>query len=596
MGEILKSYSKLAGVALALAPVGPAVAADISAADNIIVTATRTETAIGDSAVPVTVISRDDIELSLATDLAELLRFEAGLDIARTGGPGQATSLFLRGTESNHTLILVDGVRINPGTLGGAALQNIAPEVIERVEIVKGARSALYGSDAIGGVVNIITRKADRSFAEGGVGGGSFNSWSGNFAGAVGGDNGDLGITLNYANTDGFPTRVESDVDRGYDNLSVNAYGSRTFGNNELSFRYWQASGTTEYLDFFLTPVSQDYRNSATALQLNNRIGEAGLSQLIVSYMADDIEQREVEDYVKSSRTSIDWQYTQSFQVHTLTGGIYIMEESASSLSFGSGFNEDTRVNALFLQDQIDLERQRILAALRVTDHDAFGTQTTGNLEYSLDVTAGLTLSAGLGRAFRAPDATDRFGFGGNPNLEAETSDQAQLGARFRAGGRHLFGLDIYANDIDNLIDFDMETFTLDNIAEAEIRGAELSYEYTGDSFNVRTSLVNQRAEDKASGARLLRRADESLTVTYTQNLGRHRAGISLLASGDREDFGGVELDSYVLVNLTGEFALSRNLTMNLRVENLTDEEYETAANFRMQERSAFLELRYRRR
>ena len=139
----------------------PALAADISAGDTIVVTATRTEIRLDDAIVPMLVITRDDIELSLATDLAELLRFEAGIDIGRNGGPGQASSLFLRGTESNHTLVLIDGVRMNPGTIGGAAIQHIAPELIERIEIVKGARSALFGTDAIGGVINIITRSAD---------------------------------------------------------------------------------------------------------------------------------------------------------------------------------------------------------------------------------------------------------------------------------------------------------------------------------------------------------------------------------------------------------------------------------------------------
>ena len=588
--------ARLSGAFLALALVPPALGADISASDNIIVTATRTETSLNDTAVPVTVITRDDIELSLATDLAELLRFEAGLDIARNGGPGQVTSLFTRGTESNHTLVLIDGVRINPGTVGGAALQNIAPEVIERVEIVKGARSALYGSDAIGGVINIITRRSDNTFAEGGVGGGSFDSYSANFSGGVRGEKGDVGVTLNYADTAGFAPRVESDIKRGYDNFSANLYGARRFGNSELSLRHWRAEGTVEYLDFFLNPVDQDYENTATALQLDSSIGEAGLSQLILSYMTDDIAQSQSDDFVKSSRTSLDWQYSHRFEAHTLTGGVYLMQENAESLSFGQGFDEDTDVNAVFLQDQIKVGRHRAFLAARFTDHETFGTQTTWNAEYAVDVATGWTLTGGLGRAFRAPDASDRFGFGGNPELRPEISEQAQLGIRYRPGSRHAVTLEFYANDLEDLIDFDLVTFTLENIANAEIRGGEVTYEYTGDSFRVRSSFVSQRAEDKATGERLLRRADESLTLTYLQDLGRHRAGIALLASGDREDFGGVELDSYVVVNLTGEFVLAPSLTMNIRIENLTDEEYQTAANYRMQERSAFVELRFGRR
>ncbi len=571
-------------------------AADISAADNIIVTATRTEIAASDATVPVTVISREDIELSLASDLSELLRFEAGLDIGRNGGPGQATSLFLRGTESNHTLILIDGVRINPGTIGGAALQHIAPEVIERIEIVKGARSALYGSDAIGGVINIITRRADTSFAEGAVGGGSFDSRSGNFAGGIKGEKGDFGITLNYADTEGFPPRLESDTKRGYENFSANLYGSHRFGNHEVSVRHWRAEGVVEYLDFFLSPVDQDFENTATALQLDTSIGEAGLSQLIISHMSDDIRQNQSPDFVESSRVSLDWQYSHSFEQHTLTGGVYVMQESAEALSFGSGFDEDTDVTAVFLQDQLRIGRHRGVLAARLTDHETFGNQTTWNAEYAFDVSAAWTLSAGLGRAFRAPDATDRYGFGGNVDLAPEVSNQAQGGIRFRPGNRHSVSLEFFANRIDDLIDFDFSTFTLENIAEAEIRGAEIAWEYTGERSVFRTAFLTQRAEDRATGARLLRRAEESLTLSYARSLGRHRVGVSALVSGDREDFGGVILDSYMLLNLTAEFALTRNLTLNARIENLTDEDYQTAANFRMQERSGFIELRYGRR
>ena len=571
-------------------------AADISATDTIVVTATRTEIAASDATVPVTVISRDDIELSLASDLSELLRFEAGLDIGRNGGPGQATSLFLRGTESNHTLVLIDGVRINPGTIGGAALQHIAPEVIERVEIVKGARSALYGSDAIGGVINIITRRTDSSFAEGAVGGGSFDSVSGNFAGGIKRENTDLGVTLNYADTAGFPPRIESDIGRGYENFSANLYGSHRFGNHELSLRHWRAEGVVEYLDFFLAPVDQDFENSATAIQLDSSVGESGLSQLIVSSMTDEIRQNQSPDFVESDRLSLDWQYNHSFENHTLTGGVYLMEESAGALSFGSGFDEDTRVSALFLQDQARVGRHRTFLAARFTDHETFGSQVTWNAEYAFDMSAAWTLTAGLGRAFRAPDATDRYGFGGNIDLAPEVSNQAQAGIRFRPESRHALTLELFLNRIDDLIEFDLATFTLQNVAEADIRGGEIAWEYSGERSTLRAAFLKQRAEDRATGNRLLRRAEESLTLSYARRVGPHRVGISALVTGEREDFGGVTLDSYALINLTAEFALGRKLSLNARIENLTDEDYQTAANFRMQERSGFLELRYRQR
>ena len=589
----MKNRSSLIAIALAFVSTS-SLATDMAPGETIIVTATRTEIPLSDAIVPVTVITREDIELSLAKDLAELLRFQAGIDIGRNGGPGQATSVFMRGTESNHTLVLIDGVRINPGTLGGAAIQHISPEIIERVEIVKGARSALFGTDAIGGVINIITRRADKAFVEAGAGAGSFDTTSGFVSGGNRGENGEFGVTLNWEDTDGYAPRTDSDIERGYDNLSVNLYGARRFGNSELSLRHWQTEGTVEYLDFFLTPVDQDFENSTTAIQLNTGVGENGASKLIASFMQDDIAQNQSDDFVQSERLTLDWQYSHAFRDHTLTGGVFVADENAQSLSFGSGFDEDTDVRAVFLQDEWSVGRHRTFAALRLTDHETFGRHTTWNAEYAFDISDNWTLNAGLGHAFRAPDATDRFGFGGNPDLDPEQSDEAQLGLRFTPGTGHSVNFEIYANDIDDLIEFDLQTFTLRNIAEAEIRGAQIGYEYRGERFVVHAEVTRQKAEDATTGDRLLRRAEETASLSYTQDIGAHRLGLSVLASGDREDFGGVKLDGYVVANLTAQFNLGNAWAVHARVENLLDTEYETAAGFRMQERSGFVELKYR--
>jgi len=574
-----------------------ATAADIGPDDTIIVTATRTEIPLSDSLVPVTVLTRDDIELSLATDLAELLRFEAGIDIARSGGPGQATSIFLRGTESNHTLVLIDGVRMNPGTLGGAAVQNIAPEIIERIEIVKGARSALFGTDAIGGVINIITRRVDAAFIEVGLGSGSFDSQSGHISGGNHGDDGEFGVTINWQSSAGYAPRTDSDIERGYHNLSANIYGTRHIGNSELSVRYWSAEGNVEYLDFFLAPVDQDYENSIAAFGLNTRFSDAGNSKLIISYMQDNIQQTQVEDFVESNRLSFDWQYSHVFDQHTVTGGLYFVDESASSLSFGSGFDEDTEVRAAFLQDQLTMGRHKAFAAIRLTDHESFGNQITWNVDYGFEINAAWTVNMGLGHAFRAPDATDRFGFGGSPDLRPELADEVQIAFRYAPGNRHSLDLEFYANDIEDLIDFDFATFTLQNIGMVEIRGVQLGYEYRGENFSIRTDIVNQKADDKTTNTRLLRRAEHSATINYTQNIGDHRIGLSVLVSGDRMDFGfpeDVTLDGYVVASLSGQIRLGDSWRLNLRIENLFDEEYQTVENYRMQERSGFVELKYR--
>jgi len=574
--------------------ISAALAAENAPGETIIVTATRTEIPLSDAIVPVTVITREDIELSLATDLAELLRFQAGIDIGRNGGPGQSTSIFMRGTESNHTLVLIDGVRMNPGTLGGAAIQHVAPKMIERVEIVKGARSALFGTDAIGGVINIITRRTENAYFETALGTGSFDTRSAYVSGGNRGPKGDFGVSLNWQDTAGYAPRTDSDIVRGYDNLSANLYASRQIGNSEISLRHWQTEGTVEYLDFFLNPVDQDFENSTTAAELTTKIAEKGTSKLIVSFMQDDISQNQTDEFVKSDRVSLDWQYSHAFTSHTLTGGLFANDENASTLSYGSGFDEDTEVRAVFLQDQWSRDRHKTFLALRLTDHETFGNHTTWNAEYAYEISDAWTLNAGLGHAFRAPDATDRFGFGGNPDLNPELADEAQLGIRYAPGSGHSVDIEFYSNDIEDLIEFDLQTFELRNISKAEIRGTQLGYEYRGDRYVVRAEVVKQSADNATTGERLLRRAEESASLSYTQDIGDHRIGISLVASGDREDFGGVKLPGYLLANLSGQFTINNAWSLHARVDNLLDTEYETAANFRMQERGGFIELKYR--
>ena len=569
-------------------------ATDIKPRDTIVVTATRTPIPLTDATVPVTVITREDIELSLSTDLSELLRFQAGIDIGRNGGPGQATSVFLRGTESNHTLVLIDGVRMNPSTIGGAAVQNIAPEMIERIEIVKGARSALFGTDAIGGVINVITRRANEPHIAGGVGAGSFASQSWNLSGGNRGASSEFGFNLNSYVSDGYAPRIDSNIERGYDNLSANVYGLRRFGANEVSIRHWRGEGNTEYLDFFLSPVDQDFENAVTSVGLDSKLTEAGISKLVLSFTQDQIRQKQTPDFVNSERLSLDWQYSHAFDNHTLTGGLYVVDEQASSLSFGSGFDEETLIRAAFLQDQLSLGRHRAFAALRLTHHESFGSHMTWNAEYAFEISSAVTLNLGIGHAFRAPDATDRFGFGGSPNLKPELANEQQLGLRYSTSERHSVHFELYANRIEDLIEFDFSTFTLQNLDEAEIRGAQLGYEYLGENFVLRADLVRQRAENVATGERLLRRAEQTLTLSYTQSIAKHRLGLSILASGDRRDFGGVELPGFVVANLHGQLQLGDDWQLNARIENLTNTQYQTAANYRMQERSGFVELRYR--
>lgn len=564
--------------------------------DLLVTTPTRTPTSVDESLSTITVLTRDDIERSQANRLSELLRFVPGLDAVRVGGPGQQTSLFMRGSESNHTLVLVDGVRMNPATIGGAAVQNVPASMIERIEVVTGPRSSLYGTDAIGGVINVITRRGDSG---------------GEISARMGGDNEEqIAASLGFANdtwsltagidtqrAGGIPTRSFTTDDRGYENDSASIGVTREFGSGSVSLRHWQAEGTAEYADFFGGSVSQDFENAVTALEWRQQVRPGWDSTLIVSRIVDDLEQQQAPDFVESTRTSLDLQNTIRIgDAHTLVAGVFAFREEAETLSFGAPFDEDTDLTAVFIQDQYRAGNVDAIVSVRLTDHDAFDSEWTWNGSVGFDVTPTLTLQAGGGRAFRAPDATDRFGFGGSEDLAAEISEQWQARAIWRPADDWRVTLEYFENDVEDLIEFEFSTFTLQNIASAEVRGGELRGEWQRDGWRVAMSVVVQSVENGDTGERLRRRPERSATLDATREFGDLDLSLSVRADGDREDFGvpaNVRLAGYVLVNAGLRYRLTDNWQLSAGIENLLDADYEPAADFRAQDRRGSIGLRY---
>jgi vitamin B12 transporter len=576
--------------------------APATARNHVVVTATRVPTPLEEVLAPVIVIDRDAIERSAANDVTELLRFHAGLDVGRNGGPGQTTAIFIRGAESNHTLVMVDGVRINPGTIGVAALQNIPPSMVERIEVVKGPRSALYGTDAIGGVINVITRRGARDGWAAEVGYGDYDTRQASLNGGFATERLELDVGVSWLDSAGFPTRTLDDTDRGYENLSASAQLRADLGPAEVALRHWRAEGTSEYSDFFLTPVDQDFENSTSALSVAWALGTAARAEVGATRLEDRSQQNQSADYLRTIRDSVDAQLDwQASTTHGLAAGAMYSNERASSESFGDTMRADTDSFTVFAQDRIDAGRHRALLAIGYTDHETAGDAVTWNLEYGY-LLGGATQFYGLaGTGFRAPDATDRYGFGGNPALEPERSRSLEAGVRHRLNERHALSLAAFRNDIDDLIEF--VTISYDpfdgvnrNVEEARIEGIEATYEYDGAPWHARIEAIHQDPRNLATGDVLLRRARDSLAVSVQRAFGRLDLGLDLLAAGERKDFGWpqpVTLDGYVLANLMARWQLTPAVSLVGRIENLLDEQYELAHTFNTPDRGVYISLRY---
>jgi vitamin B12 transporter len=581
--------------------------------EETIVTATRTPVALDAIDAPVIVITRQDIERSLAGDVSEILQAQAGLEIARNGGPGQMTSLFTRGTESNHTVVLIDGVRVNPGTIGGAALQNIAPESLERIEIVKGPRSSLYGTDAIGGVVQLFTRGASKGGASAGATYGSLETQQ-LFADAAIAASEDLhlGVGGSYGESAGMPTYVDDDADRGWRNVTgrVNLEYDAT---ETLAFRArgFHASGRTEYSaqtfgDPPYEPVSQDFANSVYSLESDYHANDGFALRATLSRMQDEIDQNQANfagtDFAHTTRDTLDVQLDLAeMGTHAVSVGAQYSDENTEALSFGTGFDENTEVIQAFLQDQFTAGRVTARLALGFVDHETFGGETTWNAEFGMPLGASTRLAVSGGKAFRAPDSTDRFGYGGNPELDPEVSEQFEINLRQKLGERHGLSLAAFDNRIEDLISYmitDFVTFEGQNvnIGRARIQGVELGYRFAGEAWRIRADLTFQDPRNEDTHERLFRRARESLLVAVDRDIGRFDLGIDIAAYGNRKDFGfpeNVTLEPYELVNATVRYRASAALTLQGRLENAFDEDYILAEGYRTEGRSYTVGVRY---
>lgn len=568
--------------------------------ERITVTANKFSQPVANTLATVELITRDDIDASNARDLPSLLETSAGLDVVRSGGFGQLASVFVRGAATKHVLVLIDGMRVSDGNSGAVPFSTIAMNSIQRIEIVKGARAAIYGADAIAGVINIITRDAQSSDTQSNKV--ALSSGSNNYVNLEGvfsttKDALSVSANLGYETTDGYDVTIKDESlgrtkdhdNDGYTNknLGVNVqYQTAELGKLYAKAQY--AKGEADY-DNAWGNDAFDFTNYTTQLGWQKST-EQFSHQVSASHSQDKNTQTgtPAQTTYQTKRTELDartlYQHNQAL---AFNGGISWLNEdvSGSTAEFSMAKRDNLGVFAgAYYQQQQWLAN----ATLRSDDFEDYGRQNTYNLGFGYRPVEQVTLRLSHGTAFRAPSFSDLYTqnnqwVAANTALKAEEATNNEFGVHINSSVGQ-FDIALFSNKIDNLIsssfDPDSGKYKPFNVDKATMEGLELSSEFNALSFTHQFNFTYLDAKDDTTGAKLPRRPARS--VNYT--LSRQWDKLTLLASMRYRSsrptisYFNSTMGGFTVFDLSANYQVVDNLTLSARIDNLTDKHYLTAA------------------
>lgn len=610
----MKQTHLLAAILSALSPF--ASAADNEIPGEIVVTATRIEQPLNKTLSSTTVITKEDIKNSQATDVATILRSVAGVEIAQNGGTGKSAAVFMRGSNSTQVLVLLDGVRINSATYGTTSIEQLMLDQIERIEVVRGNVSSLYGSDAIGGVIQIFTkhgRGAPAFNVSEGVGSHGTQRLAAGLGGSVEGT--DFNIQASRFNTEGVssmnpaikPKNINPDND-GYDNTSVSANVRHAFNaDHSLSASVFNSQGSNQYDSASGLPTdinNNEVRVSKSALTSDNRISKTWQSKIQLAQGSDTYQDFKNGAPVangsiyKTTNQQLSWQNTLRIdEEKSFLAGVESLGQQVSS-DVQPGYTQTERtVNSLFVGYTGNYGAHQLQTNLRHDNNSQYGTANTGLLGYGYAFNQAWRATASYSTAFRAPTFNELYYPGyGNTALKPEHSQHTEAGLHYveNAHDVSLVWFDNRTSDLINAVLVDPATFKYQaqNVNEARVDGVELSYAVQFADTGVKVAATTQTPRDLVTGKALAGRANQHGSVGVTQKMGALQLGGEWQYSDSR--ISGVQtLEPYSVINFTAGYALNKELKLSLRADNLTNQNDSNVYGYNPLGRTFFVSMSY---
>ena len=585
--------------------------------DPIVVTASRIAQDARNVLGDVTVIDRDTLERAGQSSLAQTLSQAPGVQYTDNGGPQNKTSLYIRGAEADHTLVLIDGIRVNSSIVGTAFLEAFSPDMFDRVEILRGSASSLYGADAIGGVVNLITHQSetDKPFSISGSVGYGTHDTTRNRLSVQGAQNGfDYALSGSYAQSRGFNATKESnltyynpDRDGYYQNNLVGSLGYRWAPGHRIGLTAYRAYLNGQYdqgPDYFTGAYYNDRartRQEVYALSSTDDITAYWQSVLRAAYGED--EQRNYTSFGKTRFGSEQHTYTwqNNLKISEIQSASLVLEHLDERATGTTDYDVDRRqTNSIGGVYRLDVDRHHVQLNARNDHSSTYGDETTGGAAYGLDLTPALRAGVAANTGFKTPTLQDLYYPGySNPDLKPERSRNVEASLRY-TGETTRLGVVAYRNRVKDLIQNTGNFFPLpplDNVDRATLKGVTLTAEQDFGLTTLRASADFQNPKNDETGKVLAYRARQVYRLGADHKLGDFRLGGELYVSGGRYDTAGGErqrLGGYTLVNALASYDINRNVQAQLRWNNIFNRDYTLVRGYETLGSNVFVNVAWR--